>query len=67
MQKRIVAAVCVSIGSVIGLPDAASADAVLRWNLNAGRAAEAACLAPEGNALAESRMYAMVTRPCTTR
>ena len=40
-------------------PGAAGTDAILRWNENAGKAAAAACLTPEGNALAESRMYAM--------
>jgi hypothetical protein len=34
-------------------------DAVLVWNENAGDAALAACLAPTGNPLHESRMYAM--------
>jgi hypothetical protein len=34
-------------------------DAVTEWNANAGDAAIAACLAPEGNPLYESRMYAM--------
>lgn len=38
----------------------AGADAVTAWNENAGKAATAACLAPAGNALAESRMYAMM-------
>jgi hypothetical protein len=38
---------------------AAGADAILRWNETAGRAATAACLAPGGNSLAEARMYAM--------
>jgi hypothetical protein len=35
-----------------------SADVVTRWNANAGKAALAACLAPEGNGLYEARMYA---------
>jgi hypothetical protein len=34
-------------------------DAVTEWNANAGDAAIAACLAPDGNPLYESRMYAM--------
>jgi hypothetical protein len=34
-------------------------DAVTAWNANAGEAALAACLAPTGNPLHESRMYAM--------
>ncbi|HEX6400652.1 MAG TPA: hypothetical protein VF108_09345, partial [Actinomycetota bacterium] len=37
----------------------ASGDAVLTWSVNAGDAALAACLAPTGNPLLESRMYAM--------
>ena len=36
-----------------------SGDAVLVWNANAGEAALAACLAPTGNPLHESHMYAM--------
>jgi hypothetical protein len=52
--------VCLSIGLLTASPSAARTDAVLRWNENAGRAAAAACLTPEGNALAEARMYAMV-------
>jgi hypothetical protein len=36
-----------------------SGDAVLTWSANAGDAALAACLAPTGNPLLESRMYAM--------
>ena len=35
-------------------------DAVLDWNANAGQAAIAACIAPTGNPLHESRMYAMM-------
>jgi hypothetical protein len=42
------------------LPSAAHADAVVIWNENAAKAATAACLHVSGNALAESRMYAMV-------
>lgn len=36
-----------------------SGDAVLAWNANAGDAAIAACIAPIGNPLHESHMYAM--------
>ena len=39
---------------------ASGPDPVLIWNANAGAAAIAACLAPVGNPLHESRMYAMV-------
>jgi hypothetical protein len=35
-----------------------SQDAVLQWNVNAANAAIAACIAPNGNPLLESRMYA---------
>jgi PAP2 superfamily len=35
-------------------------DAVITWNANAGEAALAACIAPTGNPLHESRMYAMM-------
>lgn len=42
------------------LPHSVSADAVTRWNANAGEAAKAACTSPTGNGLAEARMYAMV-------
>ncbi len=38
---------------------AASGDAVLTWSANAGDAGLASCLAPTGNPLLESRMYAM--------
>jgi hypothetical protein len=55
---------CVGVGLwicvLLARPCAASStNAILRWNEDAGRAAIAACLAPGGNALAESRMYAM--------
>jgi PAP2 superfamily len=39
---------------------AATGDAVLTWNENAGEAATAACLAPLANPLHESRMYAIM-------
>jgi hypothetical protein len=38
----------------------AHADAITDWNANAGAAAVAACLGPDGNPLHESRLYAMV-------
>lgn len=38
---------------------ASSSDAVSVWNANAGEAALAACIAPTGNPLHESHMYAM--------
>jgi hypothetical protein len=43
-----------------GRTAAAETDAVLSWNEHAGKAAIAACLSPEGNGLAEARLYAMV-------
>src|SRR5216117_2336864 len=59
-KKNVVGAICLWAGLLVSRPSAASTDAILQWNENAGRAATAACLAPTGNALAESRMYAMV-------
>ena len=50
----------VSIAVSSSWPNAVSADAVVRWNENAAKAATAACLHISGNGLAESRMYAMV-------
>ena len=41
-------------------PNMVEADSVTAWNVRAGRAAFAACLAPTGNGLAEARMYAMM-------
>ena len=60
MRQHVMGGVCLAIGLLTASPSAAATDAVLRWNENAGKAATAACLTPEGNALAESRMYAMV-------
>src|SRR5688572_1252004 len=53
-----------SAGTVLAAPSgspgpAPSGDAVLVWNANAGEAALAAGLAPTGNPLYESHMYAM--------
>ena len=44
-------------GSVASIGE--TTDAVTVWNANAGEAAIAACLSPDGNPLHESRMYAM--------
>jgi hypothetical protein len=41
-------------------PPESSGDAVSVWNANAGDAALAACIAPTGNPLHESHMYAMM-------
>jgi hypothetical protein len=60
MKYKFVVGVSLSIGLLAGVPDPARADAITRWNINAGNAAAAACLTPEGNALAESRLYAMM-------
>jgi hypothetical protein len=48
------------VRSAGGHSSAASGDAVITWNNNAGQAALAACLAPTDNPLHESRMYAMM-------
>jgi hypothetical protein len=45
---------------VLGAAVAARADAITDANANAAAAAVAACLAPDGNPLHESRLYAMV-------
>jgi hypothetical protein len=58
MNNRIVGGIC--IATALFVSNTASADAILQWNVNAGEAAKAACLSPEGNGLAEARMYAMV-------
>jgi hypothetical protein len=55
-----VSVVGVALSLSLGSPRAATADAVTDWNLNAAKAATAACLHISGNGLAESRMYAMV-------
>jgi hypothetical protein len=60
MKRNVAAGVCLSLCLIVSWPTAASADDILTWNANAGRAAIAACLSPGGNALAEARMYAMV-------
>ena len=41
-------------------PELASANTVIDWNANAGRAALASCIAPGDDPLHESRMYAMM-------
>ena len=60
MKQTVAAGACLSLCLILFWPSAASADEVLTWNANAGKAAIAACLSPNGNALAEARMYAMV-------
>ena len=44
-------------GSVASIGE--TTDAVTVWNANAGEAAIAACLSPDGNPLFESRIYAI--------
>lgn len=51
------AALCASLALMWPVP--AAANAVLVWNVNAGKAALAACIAPGDDPLHESRMYAM--------
>ena len=43
-----------------GWSPSVSADAVTEWNANAGEAALAACISPDGDPLHESRIYAMM-------
>jgi hypothetical protein len=47
------------VGRPLASQPAPSGDAVRAWNANAGEAALAACIAPTGNPLHESHMYAM--------
>ena len=65
MLILMVASTLGSAGTVLAVPSgsagpASSGDAVWAWNENAGDAALAACIAPTGNPLHESRMYAMM-------
>jgi hypothetical protein len=74
MRKSVVSAI-VAVTALVALPaphttasprllgaplQESTGDAVITWNANAGKAAVAACLSPNGNPLLESRMYAMV-------
>ena len=47
-------------GPAASIARAATDDAVVTWNANAGAAATAACIAPLDNPLHESRMYGMM-------
>jgi hypothetical protein len=60
VKTRRVALVGLSLSLLLFGASSANADAVTRWNHNAAKTAEAACLIASGNGLAESRMYAMV-------
>ena len=64
-MKRVPLATCAA-GLALLLPVApagahhgASSDAVSTWNINAGKAAVAACISPVGPSPAEARLYAM--------
>src|SRR5262245_36221606 len=49
------------LATLIPIPVAAAGgDAVTVWNANAGKAAQAACITPDGDPFHESRMYAMM-------
>ena len=54
--------ICMSVSLALVLPRFAAADAVTDWNVNAGKAAFAACIEPPGSndPAHESRMYAMM-------
>lgn len=56
------ATICLSMGLALLVPRPAAADAVTDWNVNAGKAALAACIEPAGSNDPgnESRLYAMM-------
>ena len=56
------AALCLAMSAALVFPPRAAADAVTDWNVNAGKAALAACIEPPGSndPAHESRMYAMM-------
>lgn len=54
----IAAVLAVAAGSAASAPSAMAADAVAEWNAIARRAVITACMAPRGNPLHETRMYA---------
>ena len=60
MKNQVMRIIGLCLSLLVSWPNAVSADAVVRWNENAAKAATAACLHISGNGLAESRMYAMV-------
>jgi drug/metabolite transporter (DMT)-like permease len=57
-SRWIVAVLAVAAGSAAAAPGALAADAVTEWNVIARRAVVTACMAPRGNPLHETRMYA---------
>lgn len=54
------ATICLSMSTALLFQRPAIADAVTDWNANAGKAAVAACIAPNDDPLHESRLYAMM-------
>ena len=56
------ATICLSVSLALLFPRPAAADAVTDWNVNAGKAALAACIEPPGSndPAHESRLYAMM-------
>lgn len=62
MHRSILHLTRISLGalSLCAATGAARADAITDWNANAGAAAVATCLSPDGNPLHESRLYAML-------
>jgi PAP2 superfamily protein len=58
MRKHVLGLTILLLG--VGYPVLAQADAVTEWNANAGEAAIAACISPDGDPLHESRIYAMM-------
>jgi PAP2 superfamily len=57
MRKHVLGLTILLLG--VGYPVLAQADAVTEWNANAGEAAIAACISPDGDPVHESRIYAM--------
>src|SRR5688500_11724184 len=53
MKNRVVGSVCLTVSLLVPWPSDARADAVIKWNENAAKAATAACLHLSGNGLAE--------------
>ena len=60
MKNHVAGSFGLSLALLAMCPSAARADAVTTWSENAQKAARAACVIASENALAESRMYAMV-------
>jgi hypothetical protein len=60
MKNQFAVTIGLGVLMLVSRPIAVGADAVTMWNENAAKAATAACLHVSGNALVESRTYAMV-------